>query len=62
VLEKHTRDELAADAHPDPRSGPAKKGSPAYYRGTFSADGNTATGEWVYPGGGGYKSSMTRIG
>jgi hypothetical protein len=39
-----------------------EKGSPAYYRGTFSADGNTATGEWVYPGGGGYRSSMTRIG
>jgi hypothetical protein len=38
-----------------------EKGSPAYYRGTFSADGNTVTGEWVYPGGGGYSSSMTRI-
>ena len=38
-----------------------EKGSPAYYRGTFSADGNTATGEWVYPGGGGYSSTMTRI-
>jgi hypothetical protein len=37
------------------------KGSPAYYEGTFSADGNTATGEWVYPGGGGYASTMTRI-
>lgn len=39
-----------------------EKGSPAYYRGTFSADGNTASGEWVYPGGGGYSSNMTRIG
>ena len=38
-----------------------EKGSPAYYRGTFSADGNTASGEWVYPGGGGYSSTMTRI-
>lgn len=37
------------------------KGSPAYYRGTFSPDGTTVTGEWVYPGGGGYASSMTRI-
>ncbi len=37
------------------------KGSPAYYRGTFSADGNSTTGEWVYPGGG-YASSMTRVG
>lgn len=37
------------------------KGSPAYYRGVFSADGTTVTGEWVYPGGGGYPSTMTRI-
>ncbi|WP_026402472.1 hypothetical protein [Actinomadura rifamycini] len=37
------------------------KGSPAYYDGTFSADGNTLTGEWVYPGGGGYASTSTRI-
>ncbi|MFI1196619.1 hypothetical protein ACH4T9_25645 [Micromonospora sp. NPDC020750] len=37
------------------------KGSPAYYRGTFSADGTTVAGEWVYPGGGGYPSAMTRV-
>lgn len=37
------------------------KGSPAYYEGTFSPDGTTATGAWVYPGGGGYASTMTRI-
>lgn len=37
------------------------KGSPAYYRGTFSPDGTTVTGEWTYPGGGGYRSTMTRI-
>ena len=37
-------------------------GSPAYFRGTFSADGNENAGEWVYPGGGGYKSTMTRVG
>lgn len=37
------------------------KGSPAYYEGTFSADGATVTGAWVYPGGGGYESTMTRI-
>ena len=30
-----------------------QKGSPAYYKGTFSDDGNTVTGGWVYPGGGG---------
>jgi hypothetical protein len=38
-----------------------EKGSPAYYKGTLSADGNTLTGEWVYPGGGGYQSTSTRI-
>ena len=37
-----------------------EKGSPAYYRGTFSNDGNTNAGAWVYPGGGGYESTMTR--
>jgi hypothetical protein len=39
-----------------------EKGSPAYYRGTFSQDGRTVTGEWVYPGGGGYQSTMTKTG
>jgi len=38
-----------------------EKGSPAYYRGTFSADGNTLTGGWVYPGGGGYETVTTRL-
>ena len=38
-----------------------EKGSPAYFTGTFSADGNTCTGQWVYPGGGGYESTMTRV-
>lgn len=37
------------------------KDGPAYYRGTFDTDGTTVTGEWVYPGGGGYASTMTRI-
>jgi hypothetical protein len=37
-----------------------EKGSPAYYKGTFSADGNICAGAWVYPGGGGYESTMTR--
>lgn len=36
-----------------------EKGSPAYYRGTFSDDGNTLTGGWVYPGGG-YEATLTR--
>ncbi len=35
--------------------------APAYYKGKFSDDGNTATGAWVYPGGGGYESIMTRV-
>jgi hypothetical protein len=39
-----------------------EKGSPAYFRGTFSADGNGCAGAWVYPGGGGYESTMTRVG
>ncbi|TYK44035.1 hypothetical protein [Actinomadura decatromicini] len=37
------------------------KGGPAYYQGAFDADGTTLTGEWVYPGGGGYASTSTRI-
>lgn len=39
-----------------------EKGSPAYFKGFFSDDGNTMSGEWVYPGDGGFKSTMTRIG
>jgi hypothetical protein len=37
-----------------------QKGSPAYYRGQFSEDGNTCAGAWVYPGGG-YEARMTRV-
>mgnify|MGYP005835808063 CR=1 FL=1 len=37
------------------------KGSPAYYQGTFSADGNTLTGRWFYPGGGGYATIATKV-
>jgi hypothetical protein len=37
-----------------------QKGSPAYFRGTFDHDGDTLTGEWVWPDGG-YASSMTRV-
>lgn len=36
------------------------KGSPAYYRGTFSADDATVTGGWYWPGGG-YTANMTRV-
>ena len=38
-----------------------EKGSPAYYQGKFSNDGNTLTGGWVYPGGGGYEVTSTRV-
>ncbi|GAB3641130.1 hypothetical protein [Spirosoma arcticum] len=38
-----------------------ERGSAAFYKGTFSPDGNTNSGAWVYPGGGGYASAMTRI-
>jgi hypothetical protein len=39
-----------------------ERGSPAYYKGRFSGDGNSCAGAWVYPGGGGYESKMTRVG
>ncbi|MFI6518742.1 hypothetical protein ACIBF1_24515 [Spirillospora sp. NPDC050679] len=38
-----------------------EKGSPAYFRGTFAADGDSLSGAWTYPGGGGYETAMTRI-
>jgi hypothetical protein len=38
-----------------------EKGSSSYYRGTLSADGTHIDGAWVYPGGGGYTSTMTRV-
>ena len=38
-----------------------EKGSPAFYKGQWSADGNTNSGAWTYPGGGGYESTLTRI-
>jgi hypothetical protein len=38
-----------------------ERGSPAYYQGKFSDDGNTLTGGWVYPGGGGYEATTTRV-
>jgi hypothetical protein len=37
-----------------------EKGSPAYYQDQFSEDGNILTGNWVYPGGGGYAAIATR--
>ncbi len=36
-----------------------ERGSPAYYEGKFSDDGNTLTGAWNYPGGG-YEATSTR--
>ena len=38
-----------------------ERDSPAYYKGQFSEDGNTLTGGWVYPGGGGYEATTTRV-
>lgn len=39
-----------------------EKGSPAYFRGTFTDGDTRMDGAWVYPGGGGYQSTMTRKG
>ena len=36
-----------------------ERGSPAYFKGTFSADGNTLSGAWTWPGGG-YQATSTR--
>lgn len=38
-----------------------EKGSPAYYRGVFSENDTVNAGAWVYPGGGGYDSTMTKM-
>ena len=38
-----------------------ERGSPAFYRGTLSAEGNVLAGSWTYPDGGGYSSTATRI-
>ncbi len=37
-----------------------EKGSPAYYKGKFSQDGNKFAGRWVWPGGG-YEANGTRV-
>ncbi len=38
-----------------------ERGSPAYYEGTFNADGTILTGAWHYPGGGGYTTTSTKV-
>ena len=38
-----------------------ERGSPAYYRGTFSDDGDTLSDAWHLPGGGGYEATSTRV-
>lgn len=38
-----------------------EKGSPAYFEGRFNDNDTVMSGEWVYPGGGGYESTMTRL-
>jgi hypothetical protein len=37
------------------------KGSPAFFVGEFSESGRVMDGEWTYPGGGGYASTMIRV-
>ena len=37
-----------------------ERGSPAYFKGTYNDDFTVLTGAWVYPGGGGYESTMTK--
>ena len=37
-----------------------ERGSPAYFRGTFSDDGDTLSSAWYYPGGDGYEATSTR--
>lgn len=38
-----------------------EKGSPARFTGTFADGDRVMAGSWVYPGGGGYQSRMTRV-
>ncbi|MBI5160978.1 MAG: hypothetical protein HY996_06155 [Micrococcales bacterium] len=38
-----------------------ERGSPAYYEGIFDEAGDTLTGAWHYPGGGGYRTVSTRV-
>jgi hypothetical protein len=38
-----------------------EKGSPAYFEGEFSGDGDTLAGRWRWPGGG-YQATSTRVG
>ncbi|WP_326641962.1 hypothetical protein OG884_03240 [Streptosporangium sp. NBC_01755] len=37
-----------------------EKGSPAYYRALFSPDGNSLSGDWIWPGGG-YHAELSRV-
>jgi len=38
-----------------------ERGSPAYLKATFDETGDVLSGAWVYPGGGGYDTTSTRI-
>lgn len=38
-----------------------ERGSPAFFTGTFSDGDRVMAGDWVYPGWGGYQSTMTRV-
>ena len=37
------------------------KGSPADFEGRFTDNATSMSGQWVYLGGGGYQSTMTRL-
>jgi hypothetical protein len=38
-----------------------EKGSPAFYEGELSGDGNLLSGRWIYPDGGGYQSTARKV-
>jgi hypothetical protein len=38
-----------------------ERGSKSYFSGTFSEDGNTNSGEWVYEDGGGWATTITQV-
>lgn len=38
-----------------------ERGSPAYFSAPFPPGAPEVTGDWVFPGGGGYTSTMTRL-
>jgi hypothetical protein len=66
LLLQHGRDSRLrlrpGGGHPHDLGRRERGGSPAYYRGTFSDEGDPLSGAWHYPGGGGYGAISTRVG